>query len=128
MTKTFAVMTDDSLGLSFGLWTGDFLDSETDFLNADGIAKLVADGHAEYEKPCWFYYSFVKNQAPRFINLEVDSRTDALGKGRAMYDAESVYRKAHMFECGVVLCVEGCNIMTESGRGVVDIERFVCAW
>jgi hypothetical protein len=128
MKKTFAVMTDDTFGLEYGLWTGDFLDSECDFLDADGISKLVADGHAEYEKPQWFYYSFAKNQAPRFFSIDTDSREDAIAKGRTLYETESEYRKAHMFECGVVLCVEGANMFTESGRGIEDVERFVLDW
>jgi hypothetical protein len=125
MDKMFYRVDKDFCHNKTWRYAGTFLDSDTDDMpDADVLAVC-----AHEEEPVWSYYSFAKGMTPVFQVLDgVTSRDEAMRIGLDMKTHESYVRQQRMFECGIVLGLEDANLMTESGRGVCDMERFICNW
>ena len=106
---------------------GSFIDSETD-MDAD-IDEALLRAHTHEEEPVWAYYSYAKGMMPVFQVLDgVTSRDEAMRIGLDMKAHESRVRQERMFERGIVLALEDADVMCESGRGISDIEQFICNW
>lgn len=106
-------------------YAGSFLDSDVDDMpDADVLAVC-----AHEEEPVWAYYSYAKSMPAVYQVLDgVTSRNEAMRIGLDMKAHESLVRQQRMFECGIVLGLEDANLLTESGRGVCEMERFIFNW
>lgn len=128
--KFYRVDTDFSYQIGPHLHTalaGSFIDSDTDMDVDINEALLQANTHEE--EPVWAYYSFAKGMPPVYQVLDgVTSRDEAMRIGLDMKAHESFVRQQRMFECGIVLGLEDANLLTESGRGVCEMERFIFNW